>query len=259
MGSPLDDGLALKHRLGAGQAILGVFFKTPHHHTMEVLGGTGLDLVVIDAEHAPFDDAALDACLLAARAAGLPALVRVREGSDGEILAALDLGASGVVVPHVGSAQRAAQAAGAARYGARRGFSGSHRAAGYGRMPGAEYRRRADESVLVVCQVEDRDGVAAAGSIAATAGVDAVLIGPADLCVDMGADSPADPAVAAAIAQVCAGCREAGTPAGIALPDPASVPAYRDLGMSLFLVGTDQSLLASAVRTLAESFRGGSG
>ena len=65
-------GMGLKQRLAAGDALLGSFLKTPSPILVEVLASCGLDLLCLDAEHAPFDRAAIDACVLAARAAALP-------------------------------------------------------------------------------------------------------------------------------------------------------------------------------------------
>src|SRR5690606_22818818 len=100
---------------------------------VEVLAMSGLDFICIDAEHAPQDRRATDACLTVARALGLPALVRVPEGTPAQILTALDSGAVGVVVPHVFNVERATIAARAAHFGhGGRGFAGSTRWAGLG-------------------------------------------------------------------------------------------------------------------------------
>lgn len=85
----------------------GTFIKTAHPQVVEVLGSTGLAFAVIDAEHAPFDRNTLDLLMLAARAAGLPLLVRIPDKAGPSILQVLDLGAAGLVVPHVNNAAEA--------------------------------------------------------------------------------------------------------------------------------------------------------
>mgnify|MGYP006165676249 CR=1 FL=1 len=65
-----------KSRLASGAPLLGTFVKTPHPHVVEVLASTGLDCLCLDAEHAPFDRRDLDAGIMAARAGGMPVLVR---------------------------------------------------------------------------------------------------------------------------------------------------------------------------------------
>ena len=86
-----------RDHLVAGQSLLGTFIKSPGVHAIEVLGEVGLDFVVIDAEHAPWDRSDIDSAVLAAKSQSLPALVRVQSTVD--ILTALDCGAAGVMVP----------------------------------------------------------------------------------------------------------------------------------------------------------------
>src|SRR3954454_24645161 len=101
----MADPTMLRSRLLAREHLIGTFVKTPTTHATEILGALGFDFVVIDEEHAPFDRMATDTALLAARAAGTAALVRVQNATS--ILSVLDCGATGVLVPHVASAARA--------------------------------------------------------------------------------------------------------------------------------------------------------
>jgi 2-keto-3-deoxy-L-rhamnonate aldolase RhmA len=128
---PRQSPTEFRRRFLAREVLLGTFVKTPGPHTTEALGGAGLDFVVIDEEHGPFDRGSIDLALLGARAGGIAGLVRVSD--TGHLLAALDDGATGVLVPHVDSPQRAAEVVALCRYrGGRRGFSNTTRAGGYG-------------------------------------------------------------------------------------------------------------------------------
>ncbi|MGB1464565.1 MAG: aldolase/citrate lyase family protein, partial [Parvibaculales bacterium] len=123
--------MSLKQRLAAGEPLLGTFFKTPSPMLCEVIAQTDIDFVCLDAEHSPFDRLTLDQCLFALRAGNMPGVVRVPALSGEPILNALDCGATGVVVPHVITADDAGFAARSAQFGQGRGFAGSTRAAGY--------------------------------------------------------------------------------------------------------------------------------
>ena len=81
-----------RHRLRARDLLVGTWVKTPAPVVCEVLAGTGLDVLTLDAEHAPFGRAELDACLAICRASGVPALVRVPSADPAQILNALDGG-----------------------------------------------------------------------------------------------------------------------------------------------------------------------
>lgn len=85
----------------------GTFIKTAHPQVVEVLGTSGLAFAVIDAGHAPFDRNTLDLLMLTGRAAKLPLLVRIPDKAGPTILQVLDLGAAGLLVPHVNNAEEA--------------------------------------------------------------------------------------------------------------------------------------------------------
>lgn len=92
---------SFRQRLLSRVPLAGTFLKTPALQLIEVLSQSDLDFVCLDAEHAPFDRSAIDACCAMGRALDFPVLVRVGDGSAREILQALDCGAVGIVVPHV--------------------------------------------------------------------------------------------------------------------------------------------------------------
>ncbi len=239
----------LRSALISGERALGTFVKTTHYQTVELLAGTGLDFLVLDAEHAPFGREALDACCLASRAHAMPAMVRTASHRPEHILQALDCGAHGVLVPHVDDAATAAQVVAAARYreaGGQRGFSNSPRAGGYGSATLAQHIVSSDRQTAVMVQIESATAVANVADIAAVLGVDALFIGRADLAVSYGADTIDDPTVEAAVDRVAAVGQEHGLPLGIFLPDASKVAAFQQRGFSIFIIGSDQSLLKQA-------------
>jgi 2-keto-3-deoxy-L-rhamnonate aldolase RhmA len=246
---------ALRSRVRAGDPLVGVFVKSSSYQVVEVLGRTGLDFVVFDAEHAPFDRNALDVCLLAARANRLPALVRLQNPDPDTVLGVLDMGAEGIMAPHVRSPEGAADIVASTRYrDGTRGFSPSGRAGGYGTAAMADHIAAQDTGTTVMCQIEDAPGVDNVAEIAATDGVDCLFIGRADLTVAYGADDTDDARVAAAVTKICTSGRDAGVPVGMFLPSVAAAPAFRDMGVSVFVFGSDQGLLRSGAGALVGAF-----
>jgi 2-keto-3-deoxy-L-rhamnonate aldolase RhmA len=234
-----------------GTVLIGTFVKTAAHQIPEVLGAAGLDFAVIDAEHAPFDPETLDRMVLGGRAAGLPCLVRVPELAPASIGQALDLGAAGVLVPHVASPEAAERAIAAAKYaGGQRGFSPSTRAGGYGAGDAATYCRKADEESSVWCQIEDEAALAHLDAIAAIDQVDCLFIGPADLALSLGAESPRDPKVKAAIDTIATAGRRHGRTVGIFVGSTEEIPALLKLGITVFICGTDQSFILARARQI---------
>lgn len=235
---------SFRQRVRECERLVGTFLKTPAFQVVEVLGATGLDFLVVDAEHAPFDRTALDVCMLAGRAVDLPMLVRIPNDAPHTILDVLDLGAIGMLVPHARSEQGVREVIGASRYrtGAR-GFSNSPRAGHYGRVGMADLIERADSETTVICQIEDRDAVENIERLVAIEEVDCLFIGRADLAVSYGVTDINHQLVAAAVQQICAACRAAKKAVGIFVSDPRECARYEEYGVSLFIVGSDQSML----------------
>ena len=224
-------------------------------HVVEVLALSALDVLVLDAEHAPFDRSNLDACILAARASGKPVLVRPASSSHEQILNALDCGADGVIVPHVRSPEEAEEIVRACQYvPGGRGFAGSTRAAGYTTL-GMSKHRHAARSICVIAQVEDVEGVDTIEKIVAIDGLDAVFIGRADLTISYAADTPDDAVVVAAVDRICVAGKAAGRTIGMFLGRSGDVPEWREKGASLFVLQSDQEFLLKGAATLSDQIR----
>ena len=233
----------LKAAIRDGRALTGTFVKTPHHVIVEVLGGCALDLIALDAEHAPFGPESLDRCLLAAEAANLPCLVRIPAARTELILAVLDAGADGIIVPHVRDAAMAERIVADSRYGpGGRGFAMTNRAGRYGRAARDAHMAQAAD-VVVIAQIEDREAVDAAPAICAVDGIDAVFIGRSDLSVALGCNSPDDPAVTAAFDRITAAARAANRPVATFVPDVESAAAWRDRGVPILLIGSEHTAI----------------
>ena len=243
--------MTLKERIAAGDALLGTFLKTPHPHIVEVLATAGLDLLCIDAEHAPFDRRDIDLCVLAARAGGLPVIVRPPSAAPEAVLNALDCGADGVLVPHVRSVAAAQAVTDAAHYRpGGRGYAGSTRAAGYGLMPMAEHRDRSARRTVVIAQIEDADALDDIDAIAAVDGIDALFIGRIDLTVSLGCSDPDDAVVVAACHRIVAAALAHRRPVGMFLSRPGDTAEWRAAGASLFLLGSDHGFLRNGAAAL---------
>ncbi|MEL6794947.1 MAG: aldolase/citrate lyase family protein, partial [Pseudomonadota bacterium] len=242
-----------------GDPLCGVFVKTPDVQIVEVLAATGLDFLCFDAEHSPFDRGRLDACLAVARALGLSSLVRVPVGSPAEILKALDAGALGVVVPHCMDAATAEAIARAAHFGhGGRGYAGSTRWAGFGAHSMADVLA-ADEETIVIPQIEEPEGVAAAAEITAVDGVDGLFVGPADLAVCYGSSDPAGPEVRAGIKTVSDAAKANGKSSVTFAPSNAWTADLTALGVNMFFFASDHTFIAQGAKATAEAFRDATG
>lgn len=245
-----------RRRLIAGEPLIGTFIKTPTSHSTEIMGDLGFDFVVIDQEHAPFDRVATDQVLLGARASGTAGLVRVPSAAPEAILGALDDGATGVLVPHVSSVQRARDFVAACRYrGGKRGFSNSPRAGRYGGLGMWPHVDEQDALVTVVAMIEDPEALEVIDAIAAVEGLDAFFIGRGDLTVAMGAAKADAPEVRAAVERIARAGRAAGKGVCAMVGSMAEAGWMQELGVTAFIVSTDQGFMRQAAAKALADFQ----
>jgi 2-keto-3-deoxy-L-rhamnonate aldolase RhmA len=247
---------SFRRRFSARQAVVGSFIKTPTTHATEIIGALGYDFVVIDEEHAPFDRETTDVVLLAARASNLAGIVRVSSDDPAKILSCLDCGASGVLVPHVASVEKARAVASSARYrGGRRGYSGSPRAGGYGATPMWSYVEEQDASVCTIAMIEDPEALDDIDAIAAVDGIHGLFIGRGDLTVALGAKSSADASVKDAVTRVITAARKAAKPVCVMVANAAEAKNFADIGASAFIIASDQSFMRRAAAQTLTDFK----
>lgn len=248
---------AFKSALVRRDRLVGTFVKTPSPILAEVLGATKLDCVCLDAEHAPFDRMALDQMIAHFRAADMPSLVRVQTAQDWQILNALDCGATGVVIPHIRSAEEAAGAVKAAHFGrGGRGYAGSTRAASFGGTTIPAHMQASAGRTAVIGQIEDVEAVERIDEIVAVEGMDALFVGRIDLTVSLGAVSPAAPEVVEAVETVVAKAAEAGRTVGMFTPTVEEALAWSEKGASFFLLASEHSWIKAGANALADAMHG---
>ena len=204
-----------RQQLADGRLALGAGISLNDAVVVEALAPS-VDFFWIDLEHNPIGMDSLANLLIAARAGGAPALVRV-PSSDGPMLKrVLDSGAEGIIVPQVRSADEVRRAVAACRYtplGNR--CWGPRRPSNYGRRPIEQVVKEANEELFVVVQIEHVDAVVALDDIIATPGLDGLVVGPFDLSASMGRLGQVEhPDVISAIETIIGKAHDAGMTVG---------------------------------------------
>ena len=248
--------ISLKEQLFSSDLMIGTFIKTPNYQVVEIVTSCNLSFIALDAEHAPFSKTDLDTCILAARANDTPVIVRVPTSNEEDVLSVLDMGANGVLFPHINCKQDAIAAINASKYKSkdfemgRRGFSNSSRSGNYGSFTIDEMIETSNKNVSVLCQIEEIQAVDNIDEITEARGIDCLFIGRADLAVSMGCNSINDSRVENAIDIVVKSAERNGIPLGMYLPDNNDLEKWISKGFSLFIVGSDQSYLKSSILKL---------
>jgi 4-hydroxy-2-oxoheptanedioate aldolase len=239
-------------RLHAREPLLGTVLTLPVVALAELVAEP-LDFVWIDLEHGALDAGDVQPLAVATRAAGSAALVRLPSSGWPRLPAILDAGVDGVVAPCVDSTAQAQRLVESLRHPplGTRGFA-ARRAAAYGRSGTALAHP------LCLVQIESAAGVEAAEQIAAVDGVDALVVGCADLALALdGILGSASPRLREAIARVQSAAARAGIASGIAGPDDAELLSELAAGSSTLLaLSADVRLYASAVDEAVGRLRG---
>ena len=249
--------ISIRARVRAGERLFGSFVFLPSPGAVEILGRAGLDFVIIDQEHSPKSWETVENMVRAADVCGMAALVRIGQNSDQEILHALEVGASGIVVPFVESADAVCRAASAMRYApeGRRGTCTQTRAAGFGayRRDFIELARRTNRELLLVGLVESVRGIDSIDEmIAVDDGLDVVIVGRSDLASDLGVPGQTDhPQVADATDRLLSRLKDSrGAQAGMAIYSAAEAARWTAKGCTFFAFSSESGMLFEAAFSL---------
>ncbi|MFE2051611.1 HpcH/HpaI aldolase/citrate lyase family protein [Streptomyces sp. NPDC059459] len=243
-------------RLPGDRAALGTWVKLPALESVELIAEAGLDLVVIDLEHSPLSIETASALVSVALGRGLIPFVRVPDHSPSWIQRCLDLGALGIVVPHVDSLEEAVAVQRASRFEprGRRGMGPTTRAGAWNLRGPQEYLDGGDDACVVI-QIESAAGLAALPEILEHEAADGVLLGAADLSMSLGVAMD-DPRVAAYMHTALEQCLTHGIPCAVATGAHAGTAArLAGRGFGLVLASNDASLLGASARALVHAVR----
>jgi len=167
----------------------GIFVSSTDPQTTDIAAAAGFDFVVIDREPGPHDNASALGHIRAAEGRGIIPIIRVLENSKTLIQASLDLGAHGVIVPKIETAEGAKAAVNASLYAPAgfRGMCNGCYAANYGLLQDwPDHMHSSDNNVLMIPLIETKRAVERIEEIADVPGVDFIFFGPGDLSNDMG-------------------------------------------------------------------------
>jgi 2-keto-3-deoxy-L-rhamnonate aldolase RhmA len=245
--------MKLKETFHSGKRQLGLLNFSGSPKLVELAAIAGFDFLIIDTEHAVTSWESVDHMILAAKAHRMPVLVRVGKPDELEILRALDCGADGVVISHVTSAEVARRAVSCALYPPEgiRGMCPAIRPVRYGEMAWHDHAEASNRRIVVICLIEDKQGLDNVEEICATEGVDVVWCGSGDLSQSLGIHHSGleHPLMRDAMTRIRDACHKNGKvfmgTAG-SKPTPAYVNELWDFGAPLVSLAPDLMLIRNA-------------
>jgi len=246
---------SFRKELLGGNILIGTLVSLACPSVTEILCDAGFDWLFIDGEHSPLNIGDIQNML---QAAGdrCSCVVRIPTHDEVFIKQVLDVGASGIIAPHVSTAEIAEQVVRFAKYppiGER--SVGVARASAYG-FQFADYIKNANDQLAVVVQIEHVDAARNIESILEVDGVDAAFIGPYDLSASMGKPGKIqDPEVQGYMNQVREACRQRNKPIGIFAISVEDAGPYLDQGYALIAVGVDTMMLGQTAQDIVKKMK----
>jgi len=240
-------GAEFKKQLRAGSPKYGLFVNSHSPTVAEQLAHSGYDWMLIDTQHGPMGNEKLSAMLAGVSNGGAKSMVRVGGYADrAGIQQSLDMGADGVLVPYINTAEEARQAISCARYptAGTRSVYFPQRSMNKGGLLG--YAGAANDNVIIALQVETADCIKNMDEIAAVKGVDMLFLGQNDLCMSMGLyekykfpDMYTSPELGEATNKLVAAARKNNIILGIFLFGTSRVGEFLEKSFTFVSVGND--------------------
>lgn len=229
-------------------SILKINLSDPR--VVEIAALSGVDAVWLCTEHVPNDWIGLENQIRAARIHDVDTIVRVGRGSYSDYIRPLEADATGIMVPHVGTADEARQIVDWLRFHplGRRPWDGGNVDGQFCLLPTDEYMRHSNAERIIILQIESPEALENLDQIAAVPGFNGLLFGPGDFSHRIGKPGKLDdPEVVAARRRVAATARRNGKfamTAGLIAP----VSTLAEEGYQVFGIGADVVGLSGYVK-----------
>jgi 2-keto-3-deoxy-L-rhamnonate aldolase RhmA len=251
---------SMRARIDDGQLVLCIALTQARTADVPWLAAAaGYDAIYVDLEHTAMSFETTALLCSAAVGAGITPLVRVPSHEHHHLTRSLDIGAMGVIVPHVDTRVEAERIVDACRFppGGHRSVSGPNVANRYQPVPPRELLDQFDAQTTVAVMLETPDAIANADVIASVEGVDMVMVGPHDLTAEMGILGQfRDDRFLDAVRTVAKACRAHDTIFGIAgIRDRELLAELVELGLRFVSAGTDAGFLSEAAAAHATRLR----
>jgi len=246
----------IRTKLQEQKPVLLTKINTQDPVVVDMIGLFGFDGVWICNEHAPIDADRLAHLIRTAGQNNLDTIVRVQRASYNSYIHPLELGASGIMVPHCKSASEVAGVVKDTRFHptGRRPLDSGNADGNYCMVPLLDYMQHANANTCLVVQIEDPEAVEQVEDIAAIDGVDALFVGPGDLSQALGVPGQMEhPEILKAIERVALACKKHGRAWGLPINN-TTAQKFLEMGATFCATGSDVHGLQNYYRNIQSEF-----
>lgn len=244
----------LNEKIARKEPVIGAHISLADISVTEMLGDMGNEFVWIDWEHSALDRQQIQGHLIAARAAGIAAFVRIPWNDPVLAKPILEMGPDGIVFPMIRTAGEAGNAVASSTYPPKgiRGF-GPRRANDYGMTGNDYYLAQVESGFWRIMQIEHVEAVKNLDEILAVDGVDTIVVGPNDLSGSIGLlGQVRHPEVMKLLDEIAEKCNKANKPFGTSIGyNRQNVEDWKRRGASWIACGSDtRYILEAGLNTL---------
>jgi 2-keto-3-deoxy-L-rhamnonate aldolase RhmA len=249
----------VKSKLKEGGVCFGTILRILKSlQAVTLCASEGWDYIILDTEHNNYDIETLGMFSLVAKYEEIGLFVRVPDKLYHQMAQILDIGAEGLVLPQVKTQEEASHIIRSTKYApvGQRGVSVSSTTTLFRDYDPLEYLNWANEHLVTIVQIESEEGVENVDEILSIPGIDAVMIGPADLSQDMGIPGQTrHPKMIEAYHKIINSCNRNGVAPGIHLQSIEDVSIWIDKGMRFITYSYDIALFKKASSKALEELR----
>ena len=250
---------SLKRRLKNGEIVFGPWCVIPSPSIINIIGAAGMDFVIIDMEHGPAGFETAEDMVRAAESENCCPLIRAGQRDESTVLRALDIGAHGLLIPHVESREDAEESVSFSKYypEGSRGFSPYTRAGGYGYFGVKNHAQKENEETLIGVILEGNAGIKNIDSILETKNIDLIYIGAYDLSQAMGIPGQVEhPAIKEEMEKCIRKIRDCGIAAGgYVAKNTDDIKWMTDIGMQFITCLPDATVIFHAFYSCVRDFK----
>lgn len=248
----------MKQRIQDGESLIGAFVNVAHPELVEILGLSGIDFVIVDAEHTSLTPTQAEELIRAAELHDVTPVARVGRNDPQTIQKFLESGAQGVLIPLVNTGEDAQRVVEAVKYPplGKRGLAPSRTSQwGLGEGGIGQHVEDANRETFIGIQIETHEAVDQFDAIVATEHVDLVFFGPSDLSTALGLPGQTrHPDVVRIIEKLSQHAHDAGKAVGTIAQNGEAAERWRQNGIQWLCTGTS-GLFAKGVRSYLDDVR----
>jgi len=248
-----------RERLAKGETVFGCGLQV--YRSAEIprtFAAAGFDYVFIDMEHGAYDLETVQDMIKASLEAGITPIVRVAELLYSLAARLLDAGAQGIILPRVEDQKLLAEALSWLRFPpqGKRGFGVNASMIDYEAQGFKQIIEHQNRNTLAVVQFESIAAIEKADELLSLPGLDVIMVGPADLSINMGIPGDFDnPLLISTLDRLIEKCNRHGVVPGIQVRSTAMAKFWAERGMRFVGAGAEHGLLLEKSRETVAALR----